>query len=275
MILTMDEQRALATLAEPTRFRIVQLLASAPRTVGEVAESLGALQPQTTKHLQALAAAELITVHRLGRRRVAALRRDTLRKLADWLDNLASAHPSESVLDQYREAIESEEARAAAGSPGDRTIRLRRDLPASPHQVWRAWTTADLARRWWAPEHFEVADCELHPTVGGTLRIVLREGDGAEHTAEGTFLDLQPPHELRFNMSPLGPNGAPLFTSTHTVSLTGETGRTALTMTIDITDTQPDAAAALAGVEIGWRQTLDRLAALLANNEEPQHETPT
>lgn len=271
----MNEQRVLATLAEPTRFRIVQLLAAAPRTVGEVAESLGALQPQTSKHLQALAAAELITVHRLGRRRVAALRRDTLRELADWLDKLARAHPSESVLDQYREAIEAEEARAAAGSPGDRTIRLRCDLPASPDQAWRAWTTADLARRWWAPEHFEVADCELNATVGGTLRIVLREGDGTEYTADGSFLDLQPPHELRFKMSPLDPDGAPLFTSTHTVSLTEETGCTILTMTIDITDTQPDAAAVLAGVEIGWRQTLDRLATLLADNGKSRHETST
>jgi uncharacterized protein YndB with AHSA1/START domain/DNA-binding transcriptional ArsR family regulator len=263
---TMDTQRALATLAEPTRFRIVELLAAAPRTVGEVAEAVGARQPQTTKHLQALAAADLITVHRLGRRRVASLRRDTLRTLVDRLGELAMAHPSESVLDQYREAIEAEETRVAAGAPGDRTIRLERDLPGPPSRAWRAWTIPELVRRWWAPEHFEVADCDLDPQPGGTLRLVLREGDGAEYTAIGTFLDLRPPRELRFQMSPLGPDGAALFTSAFTVSLAGGAAHTVLTVTIDVTAVRPEAAAALAGVELGWRQSLDRLAAVLPSH---------
>ncbi len=259
----MNEREAMAVLAEPSRFRIVELLSVAPRTVGEVAASLGALQPQTTKHLQALANVELITVHRLGRRRVAALRRDTLRQLAAWIDALAVSHPSERALDEYSEAIEGEEARFAADASGKRTIRISRTMTASAEQVWRAWTTTKLVRRWWAPEHFSVARCVVQPTAGGALRIVLREPDGAEYTATGTFLDVRPYSELRFELSPLGPDGAPLFAATHAVTFTENSGHTTVQMTIVITELKPQGIAALAGVQLGWRQTLDRLAVML------------
>ena len=254
-------------MAEPTRFQIVALLKEAPRTVGEVADLLGALQPQTTKHLQALFAAGLITVHRLGRRRVASLRRESFRELAEWFDGVAIAHPSECVLDQYRDAIEAEEARIAAGDVDGRTLHLGYVLPGPIDRVWQAWTVADLVRRWWAPEHFEVAECEVVPAVGGTLRIVLREGDSAEYAAVGTFLDLKPPHELHFKLSPLGEDAAPLFAATQSVSFTEHDGGTVLTMTIRITNIQPSAAQALAGVELGWLQTLGRLAELLSADE--------
>src|SRR6478735_7487337 len=85
----MDFQRVLVAIAEPQRYRIVTLLAEGPRTVGEIASALSALQPQTTKHLQALESAGVIAVHRLGRRRLASLERQTLRSLAEHLGELA------------------------------------------------------------------------------------------------------------------------------------------------------------------------------------------
>jgi DNA-binding transcriptional ArsR family regulator len=62
----------LAALAEPNRLRIVELLADAPRPVGEVATALGLRQPQATKHLQTLERAGLVTMQPLGRRRASA-----------------------------------------------------------------------------------------------------------------------------------------------------------------------------------------------------------
>src|SRR5690348_14784000 len=95
----------LAALAEPNRLRIVELLAAAPRAVGEVAVQTGLRQPQATKHLQALERAGLVTVHPLGRRRIYALRRDGLRELRAWLERFDADHPSEDVLAQYAGAI--------------------------------------------------------------------------------------------------------------------------------------------------------------------------
>ena len=106
----MDIQHALAVIAEPTRFRIVGLLAEAPRTVGDVAATLGALQPQTTKHLQALEAAGIVRIHRLGRRRVASLDREALRLLGVWFGALAVNASDDEVLERYEGVVTRAEA---------------------------------------------------------------------------------------------------------------------------------------------------------------------
>src|SRR3954447_3519102 len=128
----MDAEIVIA-IAEPNRIRIVELLGVAPRSVGEIAAALQLRQPQVTKHLQTLERAGLVSVHRLGQRRISALRRDRLRELADWAAALAAAHPSEDVLEQYRTAIEAERAALAqtGGAPADRTIVVDRRLAAA------------------------------------------------------------------------------------------------------------------------------------------------
>ena len=90
----MDAQ-LFSALNEPNRLRIVELLNSAPRSVGEVAAQLGLRQPQTTKHLQTLQRAGLVTMHPLGQRRIYALRRERFRELLDWLETLAPESPSD------------------------------------------------------------------------------------------------------------------------------------------------------------------------------------
>ncbi|WP_328618500.1 helix-turn-helix domain-containing protein [Amycolatopsis sp. NBC_00355] len=59
-----------------------------PRSVGELAELTGARQPQTTKHLQTLARAGLVTVHPLGQRRVYAVETAPLAALARGVETL-------------------------------------------------------------------------------------------------------------------------------------------------------------------------------------------
>jgi uncharacterized protein YndB with AHSA1/START domain/DNA-binding transcriptional ArsR family regulator len=253
----------LAALAEPNRLRIVELLDAAPRAVGEIAGALELRQPQVTKHLQTLERAGLVEMHPLGQRRIYALRRQPLRELRGWLGRFDTAHPSEDVLVDYRAALEAERAR---GPQTDRELRIERTLAAPPPEVWRAWTSADSVRRWWAPRHFTVADCDVEPVPGGRLSIVMAEGDGTRHRAEGRFLELTPPSELRFELAPLGPDGAPLFSATHELRLEPRRGRTRLTMTIRVSGESAAAGPALAGMRIGWGQSLDKLEAALGGD---------
>ena len=199
----------LAAIGEPTRFRIVQLLAASPRTVGEVARLVDARQPQATRHLQALEAAGVVEVHALGRRRVVALRREAIGQLAAWLGSLADAHPSEPVLEQYERAIGAAERRLAANTAIE-PVHIERLVPAPPAAAWRAFTQAGEVGRWWAPPHLWVAECEVEPTVGGVLRVVLAEADGARHVADGSFLALEWPRALSFELTARGPDGAPI-----------------------------------------------------------------
>ena len=243
----------LAVLAEPSRRRIAELLDTAPRAVGEIATVLGLRQPQATKHLQALERAGLVEAHPLGRRRIYALRRQPLRDLRDWLARFEPDHPSEAVLEEY--------ARAVALERGyDRTVRLTKTIAVPRRAVWEAWTTAASIRRWWHPEHFTVAECQAVVVPGGAFRIVLREGDGARHTAVGHYLVVEPPRRLVFTLDPLAADSRPLFHATHRMTLSSGGSRTHLVLEIEVSGAVPGAEPALAGLETGWRQLLDNLA---------------
>jgi uncharacterized protein YndB with AHSA1/START domain/DNA-binding transcriptional ArsR family regulator len=256
---------ALRALGEPNRRRIVELLDGAPRSVGEIAAELGLRQPQTTKHLQTLERVGLVTMHPLGQRRIYALRREPFRELSQWLDSLAAEHPSERVLERYSDAIEAERLLALKDPNWAITRRLHftRPLAAPASIVWSYWTSAELVRRWWSPEHFEVIECQVEPVAGGHLEIVMQEGDGTRHLARGQFLELIPPKHVRFELGPIGPDGSPLLTAVHDLTLHDRGTRTELSLDITITAASSAAAPALAGMQFGWEQLLDKLARII------------
>jgi DNA-binding transcriptional ArsR family regulator len=75
-----------AALAEPNRFRIVELLRGGPRTVNEIGARLDLNQPQVSKHLRVLKDAGLVEVEPRAQQRVYELRGKPLRDLHDWLE---------------------------------------------------------------------------------------------------------------------------------------------------------------------------------------------
>ena len=62
-----------AALAEPNRFRIVELLRSGPRPVNDIGERLRLKQPQVSKHLRVLRGAGLVDVEPRAQQRLYAL----------------------------------------------------------------------------------------------------------------------------------------------------------------------------------------------------------
>jgi len=61
---------ALSAAAEPTRRRLLQLLATGPRTVSELAEQFTVTRPAISQHLAVLADAGLVTARKDGRQRL-------------------------------------------------------------------------------------------------------------------------------------------------------------------------------------------------------------
>ena len=76
----------LAALAEPNRFRIVELLRAGPRPVTDIGERLRLNQPQVSKHLRVLRSAGLVDVQPRAQQRVYELRAEPLRQLHGWLE---------------------------------------------------------------------------------------------------------------------------------------------------------------------------------------------
>jgi ubiquinone/menaquinone biosynthesis C-methylase UbiE/DNA-binding transcriptional ArsR family regulator len=107
---------ALETLGEPTRLRLVALLAEAELTVTELTTILGQSQPRVSRHLKLLVEADLVERHREGAWAFFRIRDGEAAGLARAaLGSLAAADPT-LVADRVRLAeVRAERARAADG----------------------------------------------------------------------------------------------------------------------------------------------------------------
>ncbi|MGM0875713.1 MAG: ArsR/SmtB family transcription factor [Bacillota bacterium] len=100
----------LNALAEPNRLHIVELLRDGPLTVGEIAERLGLLQPQTSKHLRVLSKSGLVEVQAIANRRIYNLRHQPFQDLDDWLDSFHRVwHERFDRLDDYLRDLQRKE----------------------------------------------------------------------------------------------------------------------------------------------------------------------
>jgi DNA-binding transcriptional ArsR family regulator len=116
----------LSALADPARWRLVSLLAGRPRSVGVLAQLAEARQPQTTKHLQTLERAGVVTSQRTGQRRIYALRPAALRDLAATLNQLADT--ADQVGGRSRPMSATRSASTQSGSR-----RMGRGGPTAAH----------------------------------------------------------------------------------------------------------------------------------------------
>jgi DNA-binding transcriptional ArsR family regulator len=80
----------LCALAEPNRLRIVELLRTGARPVGEIGDRLRLPQPQVSKHLRVLRDVGLVDVEPRAQQRLYALRGKPLRELSAWLERFRS-----------------------------------------------------------------------------------------------------------------------------------------------------------------------------------------
>ena len=75
-----------AALAEPNRFKIVELLRVGARPVNDIGDRLKLNQPQVSKHLRVLKEAGLVDVEARAQQRLYALSPKPLRELDAWLE---------------------------------------------------------------------------------------------------------------------------------------------------------------------------------------------
>jgi DNA-binding transcriptional ArsR family regulator len=73
-------------LAEPNRRRILELLGSRERPVGDLVGALDVSQPTVSKHLRILREAGLVDVRSDAQRRLYRVRTEPLRAMYEWLE---------------------------------------------------------------------------------------------------------------------------------------------------------------------------------------------
>jgi uncharacterized protein YndB with AHSA1/START domain/DNA-binding transcriptional ArsR family regulator len=277
----------LTALGDPARWRIVELLATRPRSVGVVAQLSGLRQPQATKHLQTLERAGLVTGRRSAQRRYYLLDPEPLRALAAALTGLADTVEANQAdfdsLDEYVATVDAE--RLAADRPrwaDERTFEFDRRIQAPREVAWRYLTQTDLLAAWWAPRGLRMSRLVFDAAPGGHIVQEYVEADDADGSAgvigraEGTVTDIDGPERLRFRLSPLLPDGTVAFTGYYDIRLREDAGATVLDVNLRIADSTIDSADFIAGIELGWSQSLDALVtAASAANPSTDRPSPT
>jgi DNA-binding transcriptional ArsR family regulator len=79
--------RTFFALSDPTRRRILELLAANPATISELAEPFGLTLNGVKKHVQVLEAADLVITEKVGRARECRLGPAQLDDATRWIEN--------------------------------------------------------------------------------------------------------------------------------------------------------------------------------------------
>jgi uncharacterized protein YndB with AHSA1/START domain len=160
---------------------------------------------------------------------------------------------------------------SSAAGPARQELLLSRIYGAPRSLVFKAWTDAKHVARWWSPRGFTNPVCELDVRPGGLIRIDMRAPNGTIYPMKGVFHEIVEPERLVFTGTAMeDEHGKPQLEILNTVTFEDFNDLTKLTfhavlVTKDFKMT-PQVAAALAGMEQGWSESLYRLGDELDNS---------
>jgi uncharacterized protein YndB with AHSA1/START domain len=146
-------------------------------------------------------------------------------------------------------------------------VTLHRVIPATPHEVYRAWLEPDLLQRWLAPGDLRVTRSEVDERVGGTFRLWQGTNDGDAGGFECEFLELIPDARIVLRWGFVGPErrDGPVFDSVLSITLADALdGATFLTLVHEHLETLHDVMPHVSqNVGAGWEMVLDKLTMIL------------
>jgi uncharacterized protein YndB with AHSA1/START domain len=86
--------------------------------------------------------------------------------------------------------------KAKVALPADEQILITREFDAPRDLVYRAFTTPELVKRWWAGKRGEVTIAEIDLRVGGRWRYVMTAQGGFEVAFHGEYREIVPDERL-------------------------------------------------------------------------------
>lgn len=136
-------------------------------------------------------------------------------------------------------------------------LKLERTLVATPDQVWRCWTEADLLKQWFAPKPVETVDAVIDPTPGGRFYTLMRVPEHGDMAGDGCILVAERARRLVWTNA-LGPAFRPVVLEgggfTFSADITFQATDTGCAYTIIVRHAQADSRAQhdAMGFHDGW-----------------------
>jgi len=142
--------------------------------------------------------------------------------------------------------------------PSAHVVLIERTFAASAEDVFDAWTSPEVMRRWLHPgSEWDTPVAEVDLRLGGSVRVVMRRPDGSEFEARGTYTLIERPHRLAMTWAFYDdPSNEQLIELSFT-----ESGGTT---TVLFLNSRISTAERRAGQDEGWRGCLEQLDRALA-----------
>ena len=146
--------------------------------------------------------------------------------------------------------------------PSETEILMVREFDAPKDLVYKAYTTPELVRRWWAGRRGSVTIAEIDLRVGGKWRYVMIADGGLEVGFHGEFREIVPNERIVTTEVYEMPGAEPLPAADeplNIITFTEVDGRTTLTLLVQTTSKQLRDAIVDSGMEAGMQEGLDLL----------------
>jgi uncharacterized protein YndB with AHSA1/START domain len=140
--------------------------------------------------------------------------------------------------------------------PADTQILITREFNAPKHLVFKAWTTPELIKRWWAGDRGEVTIAEVDLRAGGSWRYVMTANGGFEVAFHGEYREVVPDERI---VSTEVFEGMPDAEAMSTATFTEKDGRTTVTLLVQHTSKEHRDMHINSGMEDGLQEALDYL----------------
>ncbi len=145
-------------------------------------------------------------------------------------------------------------------------VTLTRVLNAPRELVFKLWTDPKELAKWWGPHGFENPVCEADARPGGKIRINMHAPQMGfpNHWMSGEFHEVVAPERLVFTSKAFeDEHGNAKLEVYNTITFADENGKTRLTVHAAVRKAAPEMAPALAGMDTGWSQSLEKLSDLV------------
>jgi uncharacterized protein YndB with AHSA1/START domain len=148
---------------------------------------------------------------------------------------------------------------------------ITRIFDASRERVWKAWTEPEFMKHWWGPKGFTTPYCEIDLRVGGKFLYCMRSPEGKDYWGTGVYREIVRLEKIVCTNSFADEKGSVVPATQYgmsadfplkmlvTVTFEEHEGKTKLTLRhVGI-----PAGADRDGANVGWSQSLDKLAEAL------------
>jgi uncharacterized protein YndB with AHSA1/START domain len=145
-------------------------------------------------------------------------------------------------------------------------LSLTRVIDAPREKIFKAWTSPELVKQWFAPLPWTTPHVEMDVRPGGANLFVMSDPDGNQFPNRGVYLEVVENEKLVFTdafTSAWVPSAKPFMVGTITLEDLGG-GKTRYTATVLHWSEEDRQAHEKMGFHHGWGQCTDQLAALVA-----------